>query len=161
MGWQACGTWLKTDFSTASEILIRFALISFVGCGKIKLFKKIMPEFIDDRGAITKILDDGKTIIKSILLITCKKGAIRANHYHQKDSHYCYLISGRMDYLEEPVGQPDKRQAALVEAGDMIYTPPMAVHAMHFTEESVFIAFATESRAQENYEADTVRVKLI
>ena len=66
-----------------------------------------------------------------------------------------------MEYFEEPVGRPEKRASVVVEAGDMFYTPPMAVHAMRFTEDSVFIAFATESRAQADYEADTVRVKLI
>jgi len=55
--------------------------------------RNIAPEFTDVRGAITKILDNG-TAIKSILLITCETGAVRANHYHKKDSHYAYLLSG-------------------------------------------------------------------
>ena len=63
--------------------------------------KKIKPEFADERGAITKLLDDGKTSIKSVLLITCKKGSIRANHYHRKDSHYVYMLSGKMEYTEQ------------------------------------------------------------
>ena len=63
----------------------------------IKIFKQIKPEFTDERGEIFKLLDDGKTVVKSVLLITCKKGAIRANHYHKKDSHYVYMLSGSME----------------------------------------------------------------
>jgi len=35
------------------------------------------------------------------------------------------------------------------------------IHAMRFLQPSVFLAFATESRSQEDYEADTVRIELI
>ena len=127
----------------------------------MELFKNIKPEFIDARGAITKVLDDGKSNVKSVLLITCKKGAIRANHYHKKDTHFAYMLSGSMEYTEHPVGQPDKKTSAVVTAGDMVFTPPMALHAMNFLEDSVFLALASESRGQADYEADTVRIKLI
>lgn len=127
----------------------------------MKIFKNIKPEFIDQRGAITKILDDGKTAIKSVLLITCKKGAIRANHYHKKDSHYAYMLSGKMEYTEQPVGDGSKKESAIIEANDMVLSSPMTIHAMRFLEDSVFLALATESRSQADYESDTVRVKLI
>jgi quercetin dioxygenase-like cupin family protein len=126
----------------------------------MKIFKNIPTEFIDVRGAITKILDDGKTNIKSILLITSKKDAIRANHYHQKDTHYCYLLSGSMEYHEKPI-EGSEIETALLKAGDMVFTPAMQIHAMKFLEDSVFLALATESRSQEDYESDTVRVKFI
>lgn len=119
------------------------------------------PEFVDARGAINKILDDGKTNIKSILLITSAKGTIRANHYHKKDSHYCYLVSGKIEYTEQPVDKSSKPETAILEPGDMIYSPPMTMHAFRFLEDSVFWAFATESRQQSNYESDTIRVNLI
>lgn len=132
----------------------------------IKIFRKIKPDFVDERGEITKILDDGKTIIKSILLITSRKGSVRANHYHKKDSHYVYVISGKMEYFENPVSGSEhlgseQRNSVVVEAGDMIYTPPMTEHAMRFLEDSAFLTMSTESRAQESYEQDTVRIKLI
>src|SRR3989344_4344625 len=112
----------------------------------MKLFKNIQPDFIDERGAIAKILDDGKTNIKSILLITSKKGAIRANHYHKKDTHYCYLLSGSMEYHEKSVprslnatGIPATEgglgieggevEKAMLQAGDMVFTPAMQIHA--------------------------------
>lgn len=128
----------------------------------MKLFKNIKPDFTDERGNITKLLDDGKTIIKSTLLISSRTGSIRANHYHKKDSHYCYMLSGKMEYTEKKVGADDsKRETIIVEAGDMVYTPPMAIHAMRFLEDSVFIALATNFRHQEAYEEDTVKEDFI
>lgn len=126
----------------------------------MQLFRNIQPEFVDMRGAIAKILDDGKTNIKSILLITSRKGAIRANHYHRKDTHYSYLLSGSMEYYEKSAEGGDIEKV-LLRAGDMVFTPAMRIHAMKFLEDSTFLACATESRSQEEYEADTVRVPLI
>ncbi len=131
----------------------------------VTVYRQLKPEFVDDRGGITKLLDDGKTTIRSVLLITCRKGSIRANHYHRKDSHFSYLLSGRMEYTEQPVdasGKPHgKRETVILEAGDMVYSPPMVIHAMNFLGDSVFLALATESRHQTAYEEDTVRVKLV
>jgi len=128
----------------------------------MELFKQIKPEYTDARGDILKILDDGKTIIKSTLLITSNKGAIRANHYHKKDTHYCYMITGKMEYYEKPVGADESQlQKVIVEAGDMVFTPAMHEHAMRFTEDSVFLTLSTEYRPSKAYEEDLVRVKLI
>ncbi|MBI2140916.1 hypothetical protein HYU16_00680 [Candidatus Woesearchaeota archaeon] len=126
---------------------------------------RIRPEFADERGEISKILDDGKTVIRSVLLITCRKGSVRANHYHKKDWHYAYLLSGKMEYTEQPVDSngnlKGKKESVVIEAGDMVLSHPMTVHAMRFVEDSVFLALATESRSQRAYEEDTVRVRLI
>ena len=58
---------------------------------------KIKASFIDKRGKITNILESPVT---SIVIITSKKGAIRANHYHKRDSHWSYIIKGKMEYYE-------------------------------------------------------------
>jgi len=121
--------------------------------------KGIKAEFTDVRGAITKILDNG-TAIKSILLITSGAGAVRANHYHKHDSHYSYILAGKMEYSEKLV-EGGAIQTAVLEQGDMVFTPPQMIHAMRFLEDSVFLAMATKSRSQEDYEADTVRVELV
>ena len=124
------------------------------------IIKNIQPEFVDNRGGIAKVLDDGVTNIKSILRITSKKGSIRSNHYHKEDSHYCYLESGKLEYYEKPVNGGGIKKAIL-QYGDMVFTPPMMIHGMKFLEDSVLWAFATKSRQQNDYEADTVRVTLI
>ncbi len=130
-----------------------------------QILRNIKPDFVDERGAITKILDDGRTAVKSVLLLTCKKGSVRANHYHKKDSHYSYMLSGKMEYSEQPVDHSGKftgkKETFILDAGDMVYSSPMTAHAMKFLEDSVFLALATESRSQAAYEEDTVRVKLI
>ena len=125
----------------------------------MKLFRHISPEFIDDRGGITRILDSASPI-RSILSITSRKGSIRSNHYHKKDTHYCYLVSGKMEWYEKPV-EKGELESAVLEPGDMIFTPAMTIHAVRFLEDSVFLTFATEARNQPDYEADTVRIKLI
>jgi len=127
----------------------------------MKLTVKIKPEFVDDRGSITKLLDDGKTNIKSVLLITSKAGSIRSNHYHKKDAHWIYMISGSMEYYEKPVRGRAKTKKVIVNAGDVIFTPSMAIHATKFLEDSVFIALSSKSRNQKAYEADTIRVKFL
>ena len=131
----------------------------------VTVYRNIKPDFVDERGEIIKVLDDGKTVIRSVLFLTCKKGSVRANHYHKRDSHFSYMLSGRMEYTEQPVdssGTPQgKKETVILEAGDMVYSSPMVIHAMKFLEDSAFLALATESRHQSAYEEDTVRVKLI
>ena len=128
----------------------------------MKLEKGLKPEFVDERGFIMKILDDGVTNIKSVLLIESKAGTVRANHYHKKDSHYCYFLKGKMEYVEEELPpKPPNRRTVIVEAGDVVYTPPMVAHAMKFLEDSAFLVLATESRHQTRYEDDIVRVKVV
>ncbi len=128
----------------------------------INITKGIKPEFTDERGDIMPILDDGKTNIRSVLIINSKKGSVRANHYHKEDSHYCYMVSGKMEYFERPIDASDLAiETAIVEAGDMVYSPPMVMHAMRFLEDTTWIVLATKSRKDGAYEDDTVRVKFI
>lgn len=125
----------------------------------MRIFKNIKPEFIDDRGTISKILDDGSTTIKSILLITSKKGTVRANHYHKKDSHYCYILSGKVKVLDKPV-RSGKVKSVILDKGDMVLTQPMHVHSFRFLKDTVFLTLATKSRSRKDYESDTTRVTM-
>ena len=125
----------------------------------MEIDRNIQPEFKDDRGAITKVLDKDFAI-RSVLHITSKKGSIRSNHYHKTDSHYCYLVSGKAEYYEKPV-EGGKLEKTALNAGDMVYSAPMIIHAFKFLEDTVMYAYAAKSRNQADYEADTVRVALI
>ncbi len=109
--------------------------------------------FIDARGKIQNLIDFS---FNSAAVITCVKGAVRGNHYHKTDYHYCWLQSGRMRYYQRPVGSREKPKSWLIEAGQLYYTPPMHEHAMHFLEESVFFVFSRNNREMANYDADTV-----
>jgi dTDP-4-dehydrorhamnose 3,5-epimerase-like enzyme len=118
----------------------------------------VPPPHEDERGAIHNLVE---AEFASVLLITSKAGSIRANHYHKTDYHYCWLQSGRMLYYQRPVGSQEDPSETPIQAGQVFYTPPMHEHAMRFLEDSVFLAFARNSREMENYESDTVRVPLI
>lgn len=126
------------------------------------LIIKTKPEFEDDRGFITRLINDDEYPLKSVLYIKSKAGSIRANHYHKKDAHYAYCLSGKFRYVEKDLEAPDESaESAILNPGDMVLSHPMKVHAMEFLEDTVFLAFTTESRDQNKYEEDTVRVKLV
>ena len=115
----------------------------------------IRPPFVDERGQILNLVDAPFT---SAAVITSVKGAVRGNHYHKDDYHYCWLQKGRMLYYHRPVGDASAPTEWVITAGQLFYTPPMYEHAMHFTEDSVLLVFAKNNREMANYEADTIRV---
>ena len=53
--------------------------------------------FVDDRGIIQNIINQS---FNHVGMITSKKGSVRSNHYHLKNSHYMYILSGKMEYWE-------------------------------------------------------------
>lgn len=99
--------------------------------------------------------------MQSAVLIESEPGTLRANHYHKTDWHYCYVLSGRMEYFHRPTGSGRDPERLVVEAGRMVFTPPMVDHAMRFPEKTAFIAFSRNHRDQESYEADVVRIEMI
>ena len=111
--------------------------------------------FIDGRGSIQNLIDAPVT---SVAVITSMKGAIRGNHYHKTDYHYCWLQRGGLIYAHRPMGSTAPPQRWVIRPGELFYTPPMYEHVMHFTADSVFFAFARNNREMANYEADTVRI---
>ena len=113
--------------------------------------------FVDSRGDIQPLVD---ARMKSAVLITTKKGAVRANHYHRTDWHYCYVVSGSIQYFERPTGSTAPPREVTVRAGEMFFTPPLTDHTMLFPEDTVFLVLGRNPRDQESYEADVVRVDL-
>ena len=112
--------------------------------------------FADPRGSIQPLVD---AAMESCVLISSGKGSVRANHYHRTDWHYCYVLSGSIDYFHRPQGSGAAPERVQIAAGQMFFTPPMVEHAMLFPEDTVFLTFGRNSRAQEVYEADVVRVE--
>ena len=118
----------------------------------------IMPQrtpFVDERGEIRNLIDAPFT---SAAVITSVKGAVRGNHYHKTDYHYCWLQRGGVIYLHRPVGNTHAPQRWVIKPGQIFYTPPMYEHAMHFTANSILFVFARNNREMAHYEADTVRI---
>jgi hypothetical protein len=116
------------------------------------------PPFVDQRGEILNLLD---LPMGSVSMITSVKGAVRANHYHKTDWHYCWMQKGAMDYYYRPIGAKTAAKYIRVEEGKMVYTPSMEEHAMVFTSDAVMWCFAGNPRTSKDYESDTVRVDSI
>jgi len=116
------------------------------------------PPYIDARGEILNLLD---LPLGSVSLITSNTGAVRANHYHKTDWHYCWMQKGSMDYYYRPIGSKEPAKYIRVEEGKMVYTPSMEEHAMVFTSDAVMWCFAGNPRTSADYESDTVRVPSI
>jgi quercetin dioxygenase-like cupin family protein len=114
--------------------------------------------FVDERGAIRPLLERE---MRSALLISSKAGTVRANHYHKTDWHYCYVVSGTIEYYHRPAGSTAEPEKGVVAAGEMFFSPAMVEHAMVFPEDTVFLTLSRNARDQAAYEDDLVRTKLV
>ena len=119
---------------------------------------KLSKPFVDQRGSIQPLVD---LMMKSAVMIESKKGSLRANHYHKTDWHYCYVISGQIEYFYKDVNSKEEPKVLVAKNGNMIFTPPMVEHCMKFSEDTLFLTLSRNARDQETYEADVVRVNLI
>ena len=113
--------------------------------------------FIDDRGIIQPIAKD---IFNDVALIKSNKGSIRANHYHKTDSHFSYVVSGKIKYLSREVGSNIPPVMEYMNPGDLFYTPSLLEHLMYFEEDTVFINISNNKRDHLDYEQDLIRVNL-
>lgn len=115
-----------------------------------------LPEpFVDVRGLIQPLVD---VAVESCVLIESKAGSVRANHYHKTDWHYCYVLQGQIEYYHRPHGRTEEPEKLIIHEKEMFFTPEMVDHAMVFPVDTVFLAFGRNSRKQEVYEADVVRI---
>lgn len=122
----------------------------------------IKPEFVDERGFISRLVDDDSIHFRAVLYITGKAGTSRGNHYHKKDVHYVYCLSGKFRYSEKDMHDIEsKMEFVILKPGDLVLSHPMVAHSMEFLEDTVFLAITTEPREQDKYEKDTVRVKVV
>lgn len=121
----------------------------------------IKPEFKDARGIISRIVDDDSLHFRAVLYITSRKGTTRGDHYHKKDFHYVYCLSGKFKYSEKAMSESDSKvESVILKPGDLVLSRPTIAHKMEFLEDSTFLAITTEPREHERYEKDTVRIKL-
>jgi oxalate decarboxylase/phosphoglucose isomerase-like protein (cupin superfamily) len=116
------------------------------------------PAHVDDRGYIQSLVNFP---MKNLSLITSKKGSVRSNHYHVTDWHYMYVLKGSFDYYYRPTGSDDEPAVIRVQAGEIVFTPPMEDHATVFLDDTELLAMSRNPRDQETYEEDVRRVVLI
>ncbi|MBT5940989.1 MAG: cupin domain-containing protein, partial [Rhodospirillaceae bacterium] len=119
---------------------------------------KLEKPFIDARGKIQPLVDE---MMRSAVMIESKAGSIRANHYHKTDWHYCYVVSGTIEYLHRVTGSISEPETIVVNEGEMVFTPPMIDHGMKFPVDTVFLTLSRNPRDQESYEKDVVRVEMV
>ena len=114
--------------------------------------------FVDLRGSIQPLVD---SIMKSAVMIQSKAGSLRANHYHKTDWHYCYVISGKINYYYKELNSEKAPELLIVGKGNMVFTPPLVEHCMKFPEDTLFLTLSRNPRDQETYELDVIRTNLI
>jgi quercetin dioxygenase-like cupin family protein len=119
---------------------------------------KLEKPFVDVRGKIQPLVDE---MMRSAVMIESKAGSLRANHYHKTDWHYCYVVSGTIEYLHRPTGSQAEPEVIMVNEGEMVFTPPMIDHGMKFPVDTVFLTLSRNPRDQATYEADVVRVDFV
>ena len=124
---------------------------------KFKLKHKLGKIFKDKRGTLQKIIDGN---FSSCIEVLSKKGSIRANHYHKKDKHFVYIISGELLYSYRNRKQGSKVKIKKMKKGDLFFTPAMQEHMTYFTKNTHFIAFSTRKRTRFDYEKDLIRVEM-
>jgi len=117
---------------------------------------KTKVNFKDARGEIRDLLY-GKPV-DSITLITCKKGSVRGNHYHQKTYQYTYILSGSFTAYSKkfPHGKISKKK---IKAGDLSIHAPLDCHAFKALENSSLLSFNYGPRQGQDYEKDTFRLE--
>ena len=123
---------------------------------KVKV--KLSGFFEDKRG---KILNIANLLLRSCALIKSKKNSIRANHYHKKDWHYCYVLKGKIAYYHRKHGIKTKPKKTIINEGELFFTPPMVDHAMKFLSYTEFLTLGRGSRSKINYDEDTNKIDLI
>lgn len=127
-----------------------------------KYIKKIDPFFTDERGPMSYLTDsEVKFPISEVFWIDSKKGAIRANHYHKKDQHVMYLVSGQLEYITKDMRVENAPvEKVVVNPGELIVSPSMIAHKVRFLEDSLIVCITSEPRDRAHYEDDTVRLEV-
>ena len=124
---------------------------------KFKLQFRIGKTFKDKRGWLKKILDGN---FSSCIEIYSKKGSVRANHYHKKDTHFIYVINGEILYFYKDRKKRAKTKFKLMKKNDLFFTPAMQEHMAYFTKNTHFLAFSTRKRTKFDYEKDLIKINM-
>ena len=124
----------------------------------MKKFFKTQLIHKDSRGIFSNIVNDK---FKNLSIISSKKNSIRSNHYHLKDSHYIYILEGKMIYYYKKIKSKLKPKQKILKKGDIVFTPPFEIHATLFTENTTIIVASKYPRSKSFYKKDTKSYILI
>lgn len=111
-----------------------------------------MRTFTDNRGTITNILQEE---CKNVALITSTKGSVRSNHWHKKDSHHIFVLSGKLQYDERDLDGSNST-SSIFYPNEKFFTPPNKVHRVLALEDSVFLSLSKEPQTEERHAEDCI-----
>ena len=114
----------------------------------------LKPAHTDARGSITDLISDDE--INAVTLITFVKGAVRANHYHERTMQWNYVISGEI-LLASQMPEKEKVERVL-KAGDFAVTRENERHALKGLTDAEVLILTKGPRAGTQYENDTFRL---
>ena len=124
---------------------------------KFKFIHKTGKVFKDERGYLLKILDKG---FSSCIEIFSKKGSIRANHYHKKDEHFCYILKGEILFFYRNRRKGSKLNYKIMKKGDLFFTTYDQDHLAYFLKTTHFLSYSSRKRSKFDYESDLVRLNM-
>ena len=81
----------------------------------------------------------------NVSIISCLKNSIRSNHYHLDDWHYIYVLKGRINYFFTNLKRT-KVYYKIINTNDIIFTPPMEIHATHFPVNTELLVVSKNKR---------------
>ncbi len=108
----------------------------------------------DDRGLIIDLVQDES--INAVTVVTFKKGAIRANHYHKHTTQWNYVMKGKIFLVSQMPG--GERIETTLSQGDLAVIGPDERHALVGAEDSELMVFTKGPRGGKEYETDTYRM---
>lgn len=115
---------------------------------------ELKPAHTDARGTITDLISDDE--INAVTLITFTKGAVRANHYHERTVQWNYVISGEILLATQfPGGEKTERT---LKAGEFAVTRENERHALKGLTDATVLILTKGPRAGTQYENDTFRL---
>jgi len=127
----------------------------------MKMLSDLPPPFINDAGKIQNLVElpqfEG---FRGVSIIDSKAGSKRSSHWHRTDSHYLYVLSGEMHYVEQRFGS-ETIVKFTVREGEMVHTGPCVLHWTSFPVDTRLISVSRLSRQHEEHERDLVRVDWI
>lgn len=121
----------------------------------MKLYRS--EDYRDERGVIMNATPMNPTL-KNVMYITGVKGAVRGNHVHKYDTHYCLVVAGKIKFEYTEPGD-DKIFDLELNPGDVVLSEVGEKHRFTFLEDGAFVAMATAERTHEIYEHDTTRIE--
>jgi dTDP-4-dehydrorhamnose 3,5-epimerase-like enzyme len=124
------------------------------------LITKLEPAHKDDRGYILNVIDDAR--ISHVAVFTSRAGTVRGNHYHPEQLQWVYLVSGHYVSHSKDVRVPASEvEKHVIEAGTLVFAPPMVAHAQAFLEDSVLLNITDGTRESERFDQHTVGYELV